>query len=200
MAENPNLETGEVNLFDPAAAACPQPIYRRMLAGCPVARAALTGTPVISRYEDVTSALQNPQIFSSAMDLEIALGTERPMIPQQIDPPAQTKLSQDSRPALLTQAHAGAGAEAVRADANALIDQASSTRASASSIRTSRSRCPATPSCTSWAYRRRSWRTVPGAEGRDHPGAPQQQTSDLEEAVQHSRRDGQAHLRLLRRI
>ena len=72
--ENPNLETGEVNLFDPAVAACPQPIYRRMLAGCPVARAALTGGPIIARYEDVTWALRHPEIFSSKMDLQLALG------------------------------------------------------------------------------------------------------------------------------
>ena len=91
MAENPNVETREVNLFTPEVAACPQPVYQRMLAGCPVAKAAMTGAPVISRYEDVTWALRHPEIFSSAMDLQIALGTERPMIPQQIDPPAQTK-------------------------------------------------------------------------------------------------------------
>ncbi len=88
---NPNLEKREVNLFDPAIAACPQPVYRHMLAGCPVARAALTGGPIIARYEDVTWALRHPEIFSSAMDLQLALGTQRPMIPQQIDPPDQTK-------------------------------------------------------------------------------------------------------------
>ena len=42
-ADNPNLETGEVNLFSPETSACPQPVYRRMLGGCPVARAAITG-------------------------------------------------------------------------------------------------------------------------------------------------------------
>ncbi|MFP6608205.1 MAG: hypothetical protein VCC19_16665, partial [Myxococcota bacterium] len=78
--ENPNPETGEVNLFDPGVSACPQPVYRRMLEGCPVARS--LGGAVISRYEDVTWALRHPEIFSSAMDLQIALGTERPMIPQ----------------------------------------------------------------------------------------------------------------------
>ncbi len=122
MTENPNPETGEVNLFDPAISACPQPVYRRMLTGCPVARAALTGGPVISRYEDVTWALRHPEIFSSAMDLQIALGTERPMIPQQIDPPAQTKYRKILDPRF-SRKRMQELAPAVRADANALIDK-----------------------------------------------------------------------------
>jgi cytochrome P450 len=122
VAENPNLETGEVNLFDPTAAACPQPIYRRMLAGCPVARAALTGGPIIARYEDVTWALRHPEIFSSAMDLQLALGTQRPMIPQQIDPPDQTKYRKILDPRFSRRRMLEL-APAVRADANALIDK-----------------------------------------------------------------------------
>jgi cytochrome P450 len=122
VVENPNLETGEVNLFDPAVAACPQPIYRRMLAGCPVARAALTGGPIIARYEDVTWALRHPEIFSSKMDLQLALGTERPMIPQQIDPPEQTKYRKILDPRFSRKRMLEL-APAVRADANALIDK-----------------------------------------------------------------------------
>jgi cytochrome P450 len=120
-SENPNPQTLEVNLFDPQVSACPQPVYRRMLEGCPVARASIGGGAVISRYEDVTWALRHPEIFSSAMDLQIALGTERPMIPQQIDPPEQTKYRKlldprFSRKRMLELA------PAVRADANRLID------------------------------------------------------------------------------
>jgi cytochrome P450 len=122
MAENPNLETREVNLFDPEVAACPQPVYRRMLAGCPVAKAAMTGAPVISRYEDVSWALRHPEIFSSAMDLQIALGTERPMIPQQIDPPAQTKYRKILDPRFSKKRMMKLEPK-VRADANALIDR-----------------------------------------------------------------------------
>jgi cytochrome P450 len=91
MAENPNPETGEVMLFSPELAACPQPVYSRMLAGCPVHRAMVTGSAVISRYEDTMWGLRHPEIFSSEMDLQIALGNDRPMIPQQIDPPDQTR-------------------------------------------------------------------------------------------------------------
>ena len=88
---NPNLETREVNLITAEFAACPQPVYRELVTKCPFARAALMGSPVLSRYEDVLWALRHPEIFSSEMEMHMALGTERPMIPQQIDPPAQTK-------------------------------------------------------------------------------------------------------------
>ena len=90
-ASNPDPETGLISLFDPAFAACPQPVYRRALSRCPVTRAAFTNSPVISRYEDVVWCLRHPEVFSSEMSLALALGTERPMIPQQIDPPAQTR-------------------------------------------------------------------------------------------------------------
>jgi cytochrome P450 len=76
MAEN---DSEPVNLFTPEFAACPQPIYRELHSRCPVLKSALTG------------ALRHPEIFSSAMDAQMGLGTERPMIPQQIDPPIQTK-------------------------------------------------------------------------------------------------------------
>ncbi|MEE2673908.1 MAG: cytochrome P450 [Myxococcota bacterium] len=119
--ENPNPEAGTVNLFDPEVSACPQPVYRRMLEGCPVARTSLGGGAIISRYEDVTWALRHPEIFSSAMDLQIALGTERPMIPQQIDPPEQTKYRKLLDPRF-SRKRMQELAPAVRADANQLID------------------------------------------------------------------------------
>ncbi|MEN8159948.1 MAG: hypothetical protein ABFS41_07745 [Myxococcota bacterium] len=88
---NPDLEKHEVNLINAEFAAHPQPVYRELVTRCPFARAALVGSPVLSRYEDVIWALRHPEIFSSEMEMHLALGTERPMIPQQIDPPAQTK-------------------------------------------------------------------------------------------------------------
>ncbi len=89
--ENPDPDTGEVNLIDPAFASCPQPVYKRLREHFPVAKTAMMGHPVISRYTDVVWALRHPEIFSSEMDVHVALGTDRPMIPQQIDPPAQTR-------------------------------------------------------------------------------------------------------------
>ena len=88
---NPNLETREVNLFSAEFATQPQPVYQELVTKCPFARSLIGGGPVLSRYEDVLWALRHPEIFSSEMEMHMALGTERPMIPQQIDPPAQTK-------------------------------------------------------------------------------------------------------------
>ena len=96
---NPDLEKREVNLISGEFAACPQPVYRELVTKCPFARATFGAGPVLSRYEDVLWALRHPEIFSSEMEMHMALGTERPMIPQQIDPPAQTALPQDPRPA-----------------------------------------------------------------------------------------------------
>jgi cytochrome P450 len=90
-APNPDPKTRKVNLFDPEVARCPQAVYTRMHTQCPVARASFTNSPVMSRYEDVIQALRNPALFSSEMELQMALGTERPMIPQQLDPPLQTR-------------------------------------------------------------------------------------------------------------
>jgi cytochrome P450 len=120
-SDNPNLETREVDVFSPDVVACPQAVYRRMIAGCPVARASFGGGAIIARYEDVVWALRHPEIFSSAMDLQIALGTERPMIPQQIDPPEQTKYRKILDPRF-SKKRMMELAPAVRADANALID------------------------------------------------------------------------------
>lgn len=119
--DDTGLEMEVVNLFDPEVMRCPQDRYDEIRSRCPVARAAITNTPIISRYEDVVWALRHPEIFSSEMDLQMALGTERPMIPQQIDPPKQTKYRklldpQFSRKRML------AISDLVRADANALID------------------------------------------------------------------------------
>lgn len=82
---------GEINLFSFDFAAAPQPVYREAMSRCPVARSAMIGLPIICAYEDVVWALRHPEIFSSGMDMQIYLGTQRPMIPQQIDPPLQTK-------------------------------------------------------------------------------------------------------------
>lgn len=79
------------NIFDPAVTACPHATYRKLVDDLPVIRMPITDSPIISRYEDVMFALRHPEIFSSEMSKQLALGTDRPMIPQQIDPPAQTR-------------------------------------------------------------------------------------------------------------
>lgn len=88
--DSSDFDPATVNLFTPEFAACPQATYRELHERCPVFRSVLGG-PVITRYEDVVWALRHPEIFSSQMAEQMKLGTERPMIPQQIDPPIQTK-------------------------------------------------------------------------------------------------------------
>jgi len=89
MSDNPTPD-GKVNLFSPEVSACPHAVYARLRDKCPVAHDAWSGNPVISRYEDVIWALRHPEIFSSEMETQMGLGTDRPMIPQQLDPPLQT--------------------------------------------------------------------------------------------------------------
>ncbi|MBW2424605.1 MAG: cytochrome P450 [Deltaproteobacteria bacterium] len=118
---NPDPATGRFNLFDAEFARCPQHAYREALKKCPVARNTLTNGPIISRYEDVMWCLRHPEIFSSEISLEMALGTHRPMIPQQIDPPAQTRYRKILDP-LFSRKRMNALAPGLRQDANALID------------------------------------------------------------------------------
>ena len=90
MSEHFDAE-GKPILFGEAFAKCPQPGYAELRERCPVSRSSVFDQVVIARHEDVVKALRQPEVFSSEVDLQLALGTERPMIPQQIDPPEQTR-------------------------------------------------------------------------------------------------------------
>ncbi|MCH2171735.1 cytochrome P450 [Myxococcota bacterium] len=85
------VDAASVNIFSAEFAACPQPTYANLREKCPVSRSAIGGGPILAKHEDVVWALRQPEIFSSKMDMQLAMGTERPMIPQQIDPPEQTR-------------------------------------------------------------------------------------------------------------
>jgi cytochrome P450 len=78
-------------LFDPAVAASPQETYRKFRDQCPVARtdSLLGSMTVLSRYDDVGTALRRTETFSSSAAIDI--GQERPLIPLQIDPPEHAK-------------------------------------------------------------------------------------------------------------
>ncbi len=78
-------------LFLPAAATDPHPVYRRMRQECPVARTNMGDSAVVlvSRYEDVNWALRHPEHFTSAGG-NLNLG-EQPLIPLEFDPPEHTK-------------------------------------------------------------------------------------------------------------
>jgi cytochrome P450 len=89
--ENPCPRTGVLNIIDAEYLVNPQPVYARLLEQHRVAKSIAMHSPILSRYEDVVWALRHPEIFSSEMDMKVMLGTQRPMIPQQIDPPRQTR-------------------------------------------------------------------------------------------------------------
>ena len=121
-APNSSPDPGEVNTFAPDAARCPQPVYARRREQCPVAHGEGFGAAMITRFEDVMWALRHPEIFSSEMDIQMALGTERPMIPQQIDPPAQTRFRKLLDPYFSRKRMAELVPD-VRRHANELIDR-----------------------------------------------------------------------------
>jgi cytochrome P450 len=120
-ADAPPPDQAPVGLFDPDTAACPHPAYRELLEFKQGVSRLAIGVPVITRYEDVLWALRHPEIFSSDMAKELQLGTERPMIPQQIDPPAQTRYRRLLDP-LFSRRRSLALEPEVRRQANALID------------------------------------------------------------------------------
>jgi cytochrome P450 len=122
MAGPVDVEKGQVSLFDPEFARCPQPVYAELRRHCPVARAVFTNSPVVCRYDDVVWALRHPEIFSSEMEMQLALGTERPMIPQQIDPPAQTRYRKLLDPHF-SRKKMDELVPAIRKEADALIDR-----------------------------------------------------------------------------
>ena len=111
-----------VSMLDPSVAACPHAAYAQLREHrLGVSRMPGLGIPVITRYEDVLWALRQPEIFSSAMSEEMQLGTERPMIPQQIDPPAQTRYRKLLDP-LFSRKRSQMLEPEVRRQANELID------------------------------------------------------------------------------
>jgi len=122
MASDDSCHGPIPSFFDPEVAACPQSTYRRMVDEQPVLKMPLSNAPVISRYEDVIHCLRNPEIFSSDMAEQLALGTDRPMIPQQIDPPAQTRYRKILDPRF-SRKRIGEIEPALRASANSLLDR-----------------------------------------------------------------------------
>jgi cytochrome P450 len=79
-------------LFGAETADAPHPAYALLRDRCPVARspgAAMPGV-YLSGYDEVTWALRNPDVFSSAPDA-LDVGQAQPLIPLQLDPPDHTR-------------------------------------------------------------------------------------------------------------
>ncbi|HEY3832371.1 MAG TPA: cytochrome P450 [Acidimicrobiia bacterium] len=98
----PPAESGDGDLLDPVTALWmpdtatdPRETYRRLRQECPVASGGdmmgngSTGW-IVSRYDDVMSALRNPEVFSSGPDA-VSIGQEQRLIPLQVDPPEHVK-------------------------------------------------------------------------------------------------------------
>ena len=110
----------KIRLFLPEIMRCPQPHYAELRDKCPVGRMFFTNSPVVSNFKDVHDALRDPHTFSSAIDLK--LGNVRPMIPQQLDPPAQTRYRRLLDP-LFSRKKMEELVPAIRDHAAALIDE-----------------------------------------------------------------------------
>jgi cytochrome P450 len=122
-SETPETDVAPVGILDPSIAACPHAAYARLREFKQgVSRMPSMNLPMITRYEDVMWALRQTDVFSSAMSEELALGNERPMIPQQIDPPAQAGYRRLLDP-LFSRRRSLAMEPEVRRQANLLIDQ-----------------------------------------------------------------------------
>ena len=121
-SDTPDSNEAPISMLDPSMAACPHAAYgqlREFKQG--VSRMPLINIPMITRYEDVMWALRHTEIFSSEMSQELALGNERPMIPQQIDPPAQSRYRRLLDP-LFSRRRSLLLEPDVRRQANLLID------------------------------------------------------------------------------
>jgi cytochrome P450 len=102
-------------------ATAPQPTYAELLQRCPVARTDFGGSPLvyISRYDDVSSALRHPEVFTSEGDhFHLA---EDPLIPLQVDPPMHTVYRRLLNPRFV-QREVGPLEDDVRALARELLD------------------------------------------------------------------------------
>ena len=92
-ADAPDEDAPHVQMFTLEAACDPHPTYARLRSECPVHRTeGWDGNPqvLISRYEDVVTALRTPEIFSSAPEA-VNIGQEQKLIPLQVDPPDHAK-------------------------------------------------------------------------------------------------------------
>src|SRR4051812_1176186 len=64
--------------------------YREMHARCPVGHSSkYGGFTFIAKQEDIFAAEQNPEVWSVALTMLLPAMTPEPMIPIDIDPPAQ---------------------------------------------------------------------------------------------------------------
>ena len=66
--QTPARAPEDFNLFDPEVQSDPYDFYRAMHAQCPVHKLPQNGFFLISKYEDLRTALRNPETFSNVLD------------------------------------------------------------------------------------------------------------------------------------
>jgi cytochrome P450 len=110
--------------MDPEMARNPQPLFKSLRDDMPVMAVDMPSGAkgiVLTRKEDIMSALRQPDVFSSNMDA-VDLKNKRPMIPLQIDPPEHKKFRKLLDPIFAPRKMAAMDDE-VSALVNHLIDQ-----------------------------------------------------------------------------
>jgi cytochrome P450 len=83
-------DTGDpLDGLTPEVSQHPQTLYRTLREHAPALRKEGVGV-IVSRYDDVSDLLRNPELYSSGEEAG-RLGNKRPLIPLQIDPPEHQK-------------------------------------------------------------------------------------------------------------
>jgi cytochrome P450 len=116
--------TNPLSGMDPEMARNPQPLFKSLRDDLPVMSVDMPSGArgvVLTRKEDIMSALRQPDVFSSNMDA-VDLKNKRPMIPLQIDPPEHKKFRKLLDP-IFAPRKMSAMDEEVSALVNHLIDQ-----------------------------------------------------------------------------
>jgi cytochrome P450 len=151
-----------------------------------------TNSPIVSHFKDVQEALHDSELFSSAIDL--GLGNVRPMIPQQLDPPAQTRYRRLLDP-LFSRKKMAELVPAIRSHAKALIDEfAEKGECEFDASFAIPLPCHGVPEPVRPAALRPA--DLPRVQGRDHP--PPEVHDRSREGGRDPRHHGPAHVRLLR--
>jgi cytochrome P450 len=98
-AESPELQT-DFDIHDPAGVETIFDQYAELRSRCPVAHSTKYGGHwVMTRYDDISEAMRNPEVFSSqCVNIPPTIGQDGPMIPLEIDPPDHTTYRQIMTP------------------------------------------------------------------------------------------------------
>lgn len=119
-------EISDFHYWNPEHQDDPHAVFDRMRVECPVGWSRrYNGYWILTKYDDVYLAYQEPNIFSSAESVAIpvtGLGNQRPVIPVEIDPPDHTRYREILAP-LFTKHRLRSLEGKVHEQARALVDE-----------------------------------------------------------------------------